>query len=318
MVTHWILYLAVTVLAVLLLCANSAWVFWILLLVLLALPLFSLLCSLPGMLSLKVYMTVPEETRRGMPVSVTLSTKLPGWLPHPACRMKLSVRSSADGITVKRTVYDIDTRGSLLELPAEHCGILTVTPLKVCVFDALGLFRLPRRLPAARTVTVLPEPVGMDAKYSFEELLPNNFKPKSGGGFSETYDNREYRPGDNIRQIQWKLSCKSDKLIVKEPLEPVRQRIVLAARTPANADELDLLLGRVLWLSKRLCELELPHEICRLENTTRLLSEVVSEADCERVIRELCRIVPGSPELTLEGITADRVYAVSGGEEAEQ
>ena len=60
---------------------------------------------------------------------------------------------------------------------------------------------------------------------------------KKGGGFSEFHENREYRPGDSVRDIHWKLSGKTDKLIVRQAMEPVQRRLVLAVETCGSTSE---------------------------------------------------------------------------------
>lgn len=52
-----------------------------------------------------------------------------------------------------------------------------------------------------------------------ESYSPN----KKGNDYSETFQLREYVPGDGIKQIHWKLSEKLDKLIVREASLPVQK-----------------------------------------------------------------------------------------------
>ena len=54
---------------------------------------------------------------------------------------------------------------------------------------------------------------------------------------TETYQIREYVPGDSIRQIHWKLSNKFDKLIVRDPGLPItRNVLVFWERTGESGD----------------------------------------------------------------------------------
>ncbi|MBR2633811.1 MAG: DUF58 domain-containing protein, partial [Lentisphaeria bacterium] len=43
-------------------------------------------------------------------------------------------------------------------------------------------------------------------------------RPKPGGGYGENYEIRQYRPGDNLNQIHWKLSAKVGDLMLREPM----------------------------------------------------------------------------------------------------
>ena len=81
-------------------------------------------------------------------------------------------------------------------------------------------------------------------------------KPKYGGGFSEEHDLREYRPGDTVNSIHWKLSSKTDKVIVREPLENANKDVFLVLSRIGKEDRgLEILY----WLSLELCQREIPH-----------------------------------------------------------
>ena len=70
---------------------------------------------------------------------------------------------------------------------------------------------------------------------------------RRGEDRSEVYQLREYRPGDDIRQIHWKLSSKLDRMIVRDPGLPLERSVLLLWErrgTPA-AQESDALL--VFW-----------------------------------------------------------------------
>lgn len=50
---------------------------------------------------------------------------------------------------------------------------------------------------------------------------------RRGNDPSEMYDIREYVPGDDIRSIHWKLSCKTDQLILRQASEPSHYDVVV-------------------------------------------------------------------------------------------
>ena len=47
----------------------------------------------------------------------------------------------------------------------------------------------------------------------------------------ETYDIRSYMPGDNIRQIHWKLTGKLDDVMIREKSYPVDDTVLLLAES---------------------------------------------------------------------------------------
>ena len=50
---------------------------------------------------------------------------------------------------------------------------------------------------------------------------------RAGYDLSEVYQLREYRPGDSLRQMHWKLSGKLDRLVIREASLPVRRSVLL-------------------------------------------------------------------------------------------
>jgi len=50
---------------------------------------------------------------------------------------------------------------------------------------------------------------------------------RKGTDYSEIFDLRDYRSGDDVRAIHWKLSGKLDRLVVKEASDPTRYQVVL-------------------------------------------------------------------------------------------
>ena len=91
--------------------------------------------------------------------------------------------------------------------------------------------------------------------------MEGGWKPRPGGGPGEDYDLREYRPGDLLRSVHWKLSSKRDELVVRETLEPRRSVLLLTADHFGPAEEVDAVLDRLQALSRLLLEKEAPHVV---------------------------------------------------------
>jgi len=87
------------------------------------------------------------------------------------------------------------------------------------------------------------------------------FYPKPGGGFSEDYDLRPYRDGDQLRNVHWKVSAKADSLMVREPLIPPPHRRLVEASYWGGARERDLILGRLRWISNYLLSWDMPYYV---------------------------------------------------------
>lgn len=225
------------------------WFAWLALAAILCLPLFSLLMSLPAMLTARVVMDAPERVPVGTPVEITLRCR--SVLPTPLWRCKVLVERS---ITAEKWRTLDDT------LPTEHCGQLVCTIKKAKVFDYLGLFSLPLRGQKQCGVLVQPKPVAMEDLPDLNRDLCCVWRPK-WGGFAENHELRLYRPGDSVQQIHWKLSAKTGQLILREPMIPEPGRVLLRLDLKGTPQELDRMLGRLLWLGEQLLEMNISFEI---------------------------------------------------------
>ncbi len=65
----------------------------------------------------------------------------------------------------------------------------------------------------------------------------------------EDYELREYRPGDPMRAVHWKLSSKWDELIVRERSQDDTLLPLLTLDLCGQPEELDRLLDKLLGLS---------------------------------------------------------------------
>ncbi len=250
MVGRWLLYLVSLTGCIAFAWANHQWFSSALAVGVLCLPLFSLLMSLPAMLTLKVRIGCPHRVQMQIPVEIRRKISCP--LPAPAISFKIRVKRVLSGET---WLLSGD------KLPTEHCGQLECFPDRVKVYDYLGLFCLPMKHFPHMTVTVEPQPLPVAEPPKLREYLSRAWRPKPGGGYSENHELRLYRPGDSLNQIHWKLSAKTGKLILREPMEPERGKMVLDMELRGTDDELDRKFGRLLYLSRYLLEIGARHEL---------------------------------------------------------
>ena len=221
---------------------HKQWLSWLVLVTVLLLPAVSLLMSLPGMLTAKAELKYPTRVRMGMPAKVALITKCRFPLARVDCRLRLHNTLSGERY--------VGTPGEYI--PTEHCGIMEITCDRLWVWDALGLFRWRVKVNDLAQVYILPKPVAGE----LPELAGNRqaalWVPKPGGGFSENHELRLYRPGDDLRNIHWKLSRKTGKLIYREAMEPAQKQMALVLTLSGVAEELDRKLGVLLQASQQL------------------------------------------------------------------
>lgn len=249
-----ILYLATLFVSLVFYCFYREWFSWLLLVMLILLPWFSLAVSLPAMLTVKAEVRCPKTVRLQVPARSSLQMQC--WFPLPkvVCRIRLH-----NSLTDSRFV---GTPGELI--PSDHCGCMHIQVERLYICDYLGLFR--RRLPKQDPLCVFiqPKAVSCPMPDRHTDQASRAWKPKPGGGFAENHDLRLYRPGDELHGIHWKMTAKTGKLIYREPIEPAQKGGLLQLTLWGDADLLDRKLGQLLYLSQKLTLEHCAHEIrCR-------------------------------------------------------
>ena len=257
--------------------ANGRWLSWILLLAILALPLLSLLVSIPAMFGARMHISAPRQTQIGAPARVTASVTYP-WLELPS-KMRLRVTNLLSGET-----KIIRSQG---DLPSDHCGGFSITAKRAICYDLMGLFSHKLRKPEPVRVCVMPTPAQDAQIQGLEQHVSLSLRPKPGGGYSEQHELREYRPGDNLNQIHWKLSAKTGDLIIREPMEPMNTRMLLTLDLAGTPDQLDRKLGRLLGLGQYLLEQNLHFSVMALTGTGPSQHEIASMHELQACLEEL-------------------------------
>jgi len=240
--------------------------FFLILVVLL--PFLSLALSLPGLIRCTLEV-VPSALLavRGQPASFQAELHGPVLLPVARLRVTLAVRNQLTGDSA---VLRRELRGAcrnavvtVLEVQTGHCGRLVCAVQRAWAWDLLGLFPVPVRVKGQAELFVLPVPVPpeLPPEAAGPERQGRTLRPRPGGGPGEDYELREYRPGDPMKQVHWKLSTKRDALVVREVLEPDQAELLLCFDHFGPLEELDQVLDQLCALSRRLTELERPHRI---------------------------------------------------------
>ena len=253
------------------------WLSWMILLILLLFPWFSLVLSLPGMVTLRVEPRAPAAVAQG----TRTQARLIGWcrLPVPPFRGKLRITRLTTGEVWKQTTH--------VPLPTDHCGGLLVEPVRTWVYDYLGILGIPAGKRKRVTVTVRPRAMPIERLPDLDRFLARSWRPKYGGGYGENHELRLYRPGDSLNQVHWKLSAKTGKLILREPMQPERGLVLLTMNLRGDAESLDRKFGRLLWLGSRLLDKEVIFQLRCLTGEGMLTWEVDSPQTLGSAVEQL-------------------------------
>ena len=307
MLRNWLVYLLGLAGALVFHIYYFGWYSWFVLVLAVALPWFSLLVSLLAMLRTRLRMDAPALLTRNEAAYVTLRAGN-GFLPQPLCRFRLTITAVMTG--ERRSLrQSTQSQGSwYVPLHTSHAGAYLCQVEKARVYDYLGLFRLPVRAPAPVETVIRPVPREPARLPNLRHFLVRQLKPKPGGGFSEEHELRDYRPGDSMREIHWKLSVKTDRTIVREAQEPVRGLTLLTFDLRGTPGRVDATLEELLWLSQWLLDHDTPHQILWIDPTDceTATAPIEAPADLEALLSRLRRtpLRPDTP--SLEGRTFPR------------
>ena len=235
-----------------------------------ALPLVSLALSLPEMLNCRLeLLSQPNALNRGETGGWSVAVYTPG--DYPLARLSLRLRRK-NLLTGQRETAKLAFTGVVRRLPkalaapTEHCGLLELQADRVKVCDYLGLFTLRLKPPVPARIMCRPVPAPCQpVEVPDGKGVRPSAKNASRRGPGEDYELREYRPGDPLRSVHWKLSSKWDELIVREREDAVTPLPLLTIDRFGKPEELDKLLDRLTGMSRAMLAVQRPHAILWLD-----------------------------------------------------
>lgn len=166
-------------------------------------------------------------------------------------------------------------------LPIKHCGTIEVSIQKVRIYDYFGLFRFTV-LKSGKTssIAVLPP---LQEVYMDESILlgegdydSGRYSPyKSGDDPSEVFAIRDFKEGDKLQQIHWKLSMKKSSLMVKEYSFPLAQSTTVfvdfCVKGSNRLDQIDRLIQGVYSVSTALLDKQVPQRFYWYDTRVELM-----------------------------------------------
>ena len=206
-------------------------------------PIISVLLSYRACRQITAKLEAPAYLAKGRHFTASVTLTADGKLPVPfvRCRIRTDLNLVQDDA---RAVQSAMTSEEPLSLPsgmtARFAGCGEISIQELAVYDYLGWFKFPvKSLPSPVKVGVIPEIPSLSnagimlhtvsdivlTQDEEEEETASAFSAQSTPG----YIHREYIPGDNLRRINWKMSAKRQKLMVRtdEASATVRPAVIL-------------------------------------------------------------------------------------------
>lgn len=209
----------------------------------------------------------PTYIAKGKRFSVKLTLTGEGRLPTPFVRCDVTQTENFmadDARAVQTALMPEQSQKVEFGMTALYAGLGTVTVPPLQVSDYLGLFsyteKQPPRLLRVGVIPDIPSLSGAGVllhSVSDAVMTQDEEEEESAAAYSSVsmpgYVHRDYVPGDNLRRINWKLSAKRNKLMVRmdEAAATVRPSIILDLRgedTPAALKQREVLMEGALGL----------------------------------------------------------------------
>lgn len=167
-------------------------------------------------------------------------------LPAPSLRAKALLKQAATGRTCKVRLRGKAGAGQSVRLEGEvgrlDFGLWQIECDFLDCYDWLGLYRFRKKLVQRQQATLFPACYKATVKAGLRTRLfmsdSDVYHPQIGGDDpTEIFKLREYQKGDRPSHIHWKLSAKSDSLIVAEMGLPIGCNVVFFL--DAEAEKMD-------------------------------------------------------------------------------
>ncbi len=198
--------------------------FYLVLALLICLPFFSYHITRYAFNTLKTDIRVTDAVyEKGSTSELAVTVTDPVYIPISDFEVTVNIESLFYGSDGPKT-YSMTLKphkDNTIAFPVTHdkYGIYRISLTGIAAYDHLHLFRFERTVTSACEITIMPdipkreEPLEALETEGFDEFTDND---RRGSYSSNVTDIREYRDGDRLSRIHWKLTEKLDKLIVKE------------------------------------------------------------------------------------------------------
>lgn len=198
-----------------------------------------------------------------------------------------------EGKIKKMAVSTVADSRKSVEIPVticpEYCGSIKLTIKKLVAFDYFRLTAVSKKINESKEILVMPRllPVNLEVVSNFRYFIGDSdiyADDRAGDDPSQIFEIRDYRPGDKMQKIHWKLSAKSEHFMVKDYSDPVGYAIVLfvnyyTASGCADAAVKDTVTEAAAALSWTLTELEYSHIVSWVDDKGRVIRFKISGFD---------------------------------------
>lgn len=242
-------YLCIFVMAVLLLLFYHNYFFFLLLIAVMGLPVFSYVVAKQvfGMLQVQVLIPVAFiEEKHEIPVQfiVKNSTIFPMPGLHFIFRVENQFYSNQEIQDMALPIYAGQQQYDW-SVTSVYAGRICLKGEELRMQDYLGLFLFHREQKTESIVTVIPHKSRVIMNWVDSSIQEGEEQEldtvNSVEDVTQVKEIREYKPGDRLQRIHWKLSTKQEELYVKEYEREYNRTLTLLVELKQDSDEVGFL-----------------------------------------------------------------------------
>lgn len=214
--------------------------------------------------NISVESNIPNTCEKNQTVTTKFSIKNRSIISYRRVKAIVKIENILTGEctqeVIKSALYTKSIAEFYIKFKSCYCGTIQISFENVRLYDYFGFTYRSVKIAESYCTTVLSElfPVRIKLHSPYAENFENEVysAERSGMDISEVYDFRDYVIGDSPKQIQWKLSHKYNRLIVRQGSLPV-QNSVLLILNPGKTEDVSAISATaesVISVAQSLCE----------------------------------------------------------------
>lgn len=178
--------------------------------------------SFLGWLFLKGEVVLPSaELVAGEEITLRYRVENPLKIPFPRIELDNQLGKRLTGKQGRRKIFSLHGKDWMEETTTLLCrrrGFYQTGTIKILVSDIFQLFTLEKIIAAPISLKVYPKVTTIDRFHLTASQQMGNLKVRDPlfQDYTELADLRQYREGDPVKRVHWKVSAGKDQLMVKE------------------------------------------------------------------------------------------------------
>ena len=218
--------------------------------------------------------------------------------PHSKFNVFFRIRNAfgAEAYIHKISFYvgPYKTEEYVLPVSFKYCGLYRAELVKFASTDLFDLAGFTKTEQSVSEVVIMPHVAELSG--SLDQITgtgeeEDDYTEEHGRGEdrSEIFDIREYAVGDKLQTIHWKLSAKSEQLLVKEFSDLSGDRFqILAELSYTDNREMDSFFDLLWTVTQYFCKMRMKFSVCYLDSKDSLQRiGIHQEEDIVSVIMQL-------------------------------